>query len=325
MANENVPDSNHSQFFVTLDKCEHLNGKHTIFGKVAGATLFNALRIGEVETAGDTPTQPIKITAASVVKNPFPELVARSYTSKTSSSEKDGSGSRRKKKRKKIKNTNLLSFSDPLEEDQTGAARKRPRKVKASKQKNIAKPSRQTEKSDETRKEKSDPDTRNSTLTPGSSVTESDTAGIEDVVGTEASAMLGGGSASPLITVEPHGVSLPRLSAGMPARKKNRTKEKRLLERLERFKGKLSLGGSASAKPKTRSSLVSDQSKDTPSLGKDDDRKGNALESPECEQNTCKTGPSHAAPSSSSSSAGSWMSGQLVFKGRHFEDAQRFS
>ena len=34
MANENRPSSNGSQFFVTLGKCEWLNGKHTIFGKV---------------------------------------------------------------------------------------------------------------------------------------------------------------------------------------------------------------------------------------------------------------------------------------------------
>lgn len=34
MANENKPNSNHSQFFFTLDACEFLDRKHTIFGKV---------------------------------------------------------------------------------------------------------------------------------------------------------------------------------------------------------------------------------------------------------------------------------------------------
>lgn len=34
MANENKPNSNHSQFFFTLDACEFLDKKHTIFGKV---------------------------------------------------------------------------------------------------------------------------------------------------------------------------------------------------------------------------------------------------------------------------------------------------
>lgn len=34
MANENRMNSNHSQFFFTLDSCEFLAKKHTIFGKV---------------------------------------------------------------------------------------------------------------------------------------------------------------------------------------------------------------------------------------------------------------------------------------------------
>lgn len=34
MANAGSPDANTSQFFVTLDSCEWLNKKHTIFGKV---------------------------------------------------------------------------------------------------------------------------------------------------------------------------------------------------------------------------------------------------------------------------------------------------
>lgn len=34
MANESTPNSNGSQFFFTLDKCDWLDKKHTIFGKV---------------------------------------------------------------------------------------------------------------------------------------------------------------------------------------------------------------------------------------------------------------------------------------------------
>lgn len=41
MANENKSNSNHSQFFFTLDACEWLRGKHTIFGKITGNTIFN--------------------------------------------------------------------------------------------------------------------------------------------------------------------------------------------------------------------------------------------------------------------------------------------
>lgn len=34
MANASSPNSNGSQFFFTLDKCDWLDKKHTIFGKV---------------------------------------------------------------------------------------------------------------------------------------------------------------------------------------------------------------------------------------------------------------------------------------------------
>ena len=46
MANEGRKDSNGSQWFVTLGECEWLNRKHTIFGKIVGATMYNAIQIG---------------------------------------------------------------------------------------------------------------------------------------------------------------------------------------------------------------------------------------------------------------------------------------
>jgi peptidyl-prolyl cis-trans isomerase SDCCAG10 len=39
MANENKPNSNHSQFFFTLDACEFLEKKHTIFGKASAGAI----------------------------------------------------------------------------------------------------------------------------------------------------------------------------------------------------------------------------------------------------------------------------------------------
>ena len=41
MANENSPSTNNSQFFITLGKCDWLNGKHTIFGKVRTTSVIS--------------------------------------------------------------------------------------------------------------------------------------------------------------------------------------------------------------------------------------------------------------------------------------------
>ena len=75
-ANENVPNSNHSQWFLTLGDAEHLNGKNTIFGTVTGNTLFNLVRIGQLETnSDDVPLSDVRVTGVSVLENPFPDMV----------------------------------------------------------------------------------------------------------------------------------------------------------------------------------------------------------------------------------------------------------
>jgi peptidyl-prolyl cis-trans isomerase SDCCAG10 len=51
-ANQNAPNTNNSQFFITLDKCDWLDRKHTIFGKVVGETIFNLARMNEVDVSG---------------------------------------------------------------------------------------------------------------------------------------------------------------------------------------------------------------------------------------------------------------------------------
>ena len=40
-------DDNGSQFFFTLGPTQELQNKHTIFGKVAGDTIYNMLKLGE--------------------------------------------------------------------------------------------------------------------------------------------------------------------------------------------------------------------------------------------------------------------------------------
>lgn len=53
-------------------------GKHTIFGKVTGDTIFNVLRMGEAPTdLNDRPLEPIKLEWVEVLANPFDDIVPR--------------------------------------------------------------------------------------------------------------------------------------------------------------------------------------------------------------------------------------------------------
>ena len=112
MANEGRIDTNGSQFFFTLDKADELNGKNTLFGRVAGDTIYNLMKIGESEVAEGTERllYPVKIQRVEILVNPFDDMTKRSRVaiqapSKTVAGTKD-----KKKKRKGGKN--MLSFGD---------------------------------------------------------------------------------------------------------------------------------------------------------------------------------------------------------------------
>jgi peptidyl-prolyl cis-trans isomerase SDCCAG10 len=73
-------DFNTSQFFITLDKAEELNRKHTLFGKVVGDTIYNVLRMQERDIGEeDRPLYPPVILSTQVIMNPFEDLVPRWY------------------------------------------------------------------------------------------------------------------------------------------------------------------------------------------------------------------------------------------------------
>ena len=110
------PDDNASQFFFTLAATPELNKKHTIFGKVAGDTLYNMLKLSEVDIGPDErPTHPPKIRKTKILSNPFNDIVPRQVKHE----EKQSAGEPKKKsKSKATKNFSLLSFGEEAEEEE---------------------------------------------------------------------------------------------------------------------------------------------------------------------------------------------------------------
>ncbi|CAG8502428.1 1502_t:CDS:2 [Funneliformis mosseae] len=115
MANAGRND-NRSQFFITLDRTDELQNKHTIFGKVVGDTIFNVLKIGELEIdENERPLYPPKIISTEVVWNPFDDIIPRiTAAEKLAQVETSATAMLPKepKKNKLKKNVALLSFGD---------------------------------------------------------------------------------------------------------------------------------------------------------------------------------------------------------------------
>ena len=105
-------NDNGSQFFVTLGACSWLDKKHTIFGRVAGNGIFNITPMGDLETdENDRPLFPPKIIKATVLDNPFDDIVPREIAK----AKADGDT---KPKRKGRKDFNLMSFGEEAQEEE---------------------------------------------------------------------------------------------------------------------------------------------------------------------------------------------------------------
>ena len=117
------------QFFITLDEAPFLDAKHVVFGTIAGATMFNALRIGRTDADEQTgvPTDmsdaPPRIKSVKVDYHPFEDLVVtpdkhipwKDSTKGHGEGGKEGKQStmeKRRKKRKGKRDFNVLSFGD---------------------------------------------------------------------------------------------------------------------------------------------------------------------------------------------------------------------
>jgi len=77
MANSG-PRSNTSQFFFTFRPTQHLDGKHTVFGKlVGGEDVLTRIERVPVRPGGDRPTKDIIITGVQVLQDPFETYQSR--------------------------------------------------------------------------------------------------------------------------------------------------------------------------------------------------------------------------------------------------------
>lgn len=110
------PHDNGSQFFFTLGRADELNNKHTIFGKITGDTVYNMLRLTEVDIdEEERPRNPHKIKSCEVLFNPFDDIIPREI--KKPKKEKPEEEVK-KLKPKGTKNFSLLSFGEEAEEEE---------------------------------------------------------------------------------------------------------------------------------------------------------------------------------------------------------------
>lgn len=131
-ANAGTPHSNNSQFFITFDRCDWLDKKNTIFGKITGDTVYNLMKIGELETdKDDRPLHPPVINSVEVLWNPFDDVVPRKLEPKVEAVDEKPQ-SKTDKALKPKKKLNLLSFGEEVEAEEQVLETVKEKKIKSS-------------------------------------------------------------------------------------------------------------------------------------------------------------------------------------------------
>ncbi|KAJ1925954.1 cyclophilin peptidyl-prolyl cis-trans isomerase Cyp8 [Tieghemiomyces parasiticus] len=104
MANHG-PNTNSSQFFVTYRPCKHLDGKHTVFGKVvAGLSTLDVMETRLTDAATERPLEEIRIIDCKVLEDPFEDYRQR-QARKQQYRQQSAEGSAELRKRKQEETT----------------------------------------------------------------------------------------------------------------------------------------------------------------------------------------------------------------------------
>lgn len=137
MANSG-PSTNGSQFFITLGPTPHLNGRHSVFGKVVeGQEVVDA--IGSTETGpNDRPTEEVVMEKVTIIKNGNPKL--KDFEKQLKDLEKEEEKKQAAKKEKEEENEKQFAkFFEDAEELASGV------KVHYVEKKDTEKPEYQTQ------------------------------------------------------------------------------------------------------------------------------------------------------------------------------------
>jgi peptidyl-prolyl cis-trans isomerase SDCCAG10 len=70
-------NDNGSQFFFTLGPCTELSQKHTLFAKIPDTTIYNMIKLNELELIDERPVRPERIISTEVILNPFDDIKPR--------------------------------------------------------------------------------------------------------------------------------------------------------------------------------------------------------------------------------------------------------
>lgn len=100
MANSG-PNTNGSQFFITFrERCDHLNGKHTVFGRlVGGQDVLDKIERVPIDPATDRPLKPVTLIDVEVFGDPFEDYKER-LAKRLKRQESDRLGMDEKRRRK---------------------------------------------------------------------------------------------------------------------------------------------------------------------------------------------------------------------------------